>query len=84
MILINSHKSVYNDVDILYIIKLAEFILVVILAPILCFLGICLNLITILIIRNKTMRKDFQESIYKHIIINAVFNIVYCSIMILK
>ena len=80
-----SHKlSFNNDFDILYMIKMGEFIFVVILTPIFCFLGIVHNSLTILVIRNKSMKKDFKESMYKHIIINAMFNIVYCFLITLK
>ena len=79
------HKFDFQiDFDILYLIKLLEFNLLVILAPILAFLGIINNVLTIFIIRNKNMKKDFEESMYKHIIINSVFNIFFCVIMILK
>ena len=80
-----SHQlSFDNDSDILYMIKFVEFILLVILMPMLCFIGIINNGLTILVIRNRNMKKEFQESMYKHIIINAGFNIVYCLIMGLK
>ena len=80
-----THKlSPESDVDILYTIKFIEFILLVILAPIFCFIGIIHNGLTILVIKNRNMKKEFNESMYKHIIINAGFNIVYCLIMALK
>jgi hypothetical protein len=75
------HFSFHSDFDILYLMKCFEFVFLVILAPIFCFFGIILNLLTILVIRNKKMKKDFNESMYKHVIINGVFNIVYCLIV---
>jgi len=42
------------DFDILYIIKFVEFILMVILAPIFCFIGIIHNGLSILIIKNSS------------------------------
>ena len=65
--------SLENDVDIYYIIKLVEFILLVILAPIFCFIGIIHNILIILVISNKTMKNHFQASMYKHILINSRF-----------
>jgi hypothetical protein len=41
-------------------------------------------MLIILVIKNKSMKREFQQPMYKHIIINAVFNIVYCLIMVLK
>jgi hypothetical protein len=80
-----SHKiTLQNDVDILYLIKFLEFILLVILQPIFCFIGFIHNSLIILVINNKNMKKEFQESMYRHIIINAVFNIIYCLIISLK
>jgi hypothetical protein len=79
------HKfSLENEFDIFYLIKSLEFILLVILQPTFCLIGIIHNGLTISVITNKNKKKEFQESMYKHILINAVFNIVYCVIMILK
>ena len=79
------HKlSFDNDFDILYVIKFLEFILLVIMAPIFGFIGIGHNVLTILVIRNKNMKREFQEPMYKHAVINAIFNILYCVIMVLK
>jgi hypothetical protein len=80
-----AHKIVFqNDIDILYMIKFLKFVLLVILQPIFCLIGIAHNTLTILVIRNKSKKKEFQEPMYKHIIINAVFNIVYCLIISFK
>ena len=79
------HQLSFNsDYDILYVIKFLEFTLLVILAPTLCFMGIIINFLTSLVIKNKNMKKEFQETMYNHIIINAIFNMVYCVIVILK
>jgi hypothetical protein len=76
--------SFQNDFELFYLIKMLQFILLVILQPIFCFIGIIHNGLTILVITNKNKKKEFQHSMYRHIIINAVFNIIYCVIMILK
>ena len=65
-------------------IKWLQFILLTISQPILCCIGIINNSLIILVIRNRSMQKEFQESMYKHILINAGFNIVFCLITILK
>jgi hypothetical protein len=81
-----AHKllNLDNDFDILYAFKFLQFILLVILLPIFCFIGIVNNVLSILVIRNKNNKNEFQEPMYKHIIINAVFNIIFCLIMCLK
>jgi hypothetical protein len=76
--------SFQSDMDIFYMIKFLEFILLVILGPIFCFVGVIHNVLTILVIRNKSRKKEFQESMYGYIKVNAVFNILYCFIMGLK
>jgi hypothetical protein len=73
-----------NDYELFYLIKFLQFIPLAILQPIFCFIGIIHNGLTILVITNKNKKKEFQHSMYRHIIINAVLNIVYCLIMIFK
>ena len=81
---IRSDFNFWNDVDILFIIKWLQFILLTLLQPILASIGIINNLIIIYVVRNKNKPKEFKGSMYKHIQINAVFNILYCGILLLK
>jgi len=84
-VLVETHRFNFdNDDDIFYAIKLVQFVLLVILQPIFCLIGVVNNSLTILVIMNKNKNKEFQEPMYKHIIINAVFNIAYCLITSLK
>ena len=73
-----------NDMDILFFIKWLQFILLTILLPILCALGIINNLMNLIVIGNKAKKKEFNEAMYRFIEINSIFNIVYCCIMSLK
>lgn len=73
-----------NDTDFLFLIKWLQFILIIIMQPILTVIGIVNNLIIILVIRNKKTKKYFKDVMYKHIIINCVFNIIFCVIMIFE
>lgn len=68
----------------LFIIKWFQFILLTILQPILCTFGILNNLINLIVIENRTKRKEFNEVMYRFIEINSTFNIFYCIIMLLK
>jgi hypothetical protein len=68
----------------LFIIKWLQFILLTILQPILCIFGILNNLINLIVIENRTKRKEFNEAMYRFIEINSTFNIFYCIIMFLK
>jgi hypothetical protein len=37
-----------------------------------------------MVIENKTKKKEFNQAMYRFVEINSIFNILYCSIMILK
>ena len=76
--------SFTNDIDIYFIVKWLQFILLTILQPIFSFLGLFNNILTIICIKNGNKKKDFEDPMYKYIIINCLFNSVYCVIMMLK
>jgi hypothetical protein len=71
-----------NDISVLFLIKWIQFILLILLHPIFCFFGIFTNILTMIVIKHK--KKVFKERMYSFIILNAVFNILYCTIIILK
>ena len=52
--------------------------------PLLCVFSLVTNSLTILVVRNRRvsaeLRKNFTSVIYKHIVFNAAFNLVYSSI----
>ena len=73
-----------NDNDVYYFLKWLQLILLIILQPIFGGIGIINNLIVIITIKNKKHRHNFKDPMYNHIIINASFNIIYCSILILN
>ena len=73
---LKSYSHAANDVDIFYLIKWLQFILLTILQPFLCLIGLTNNVLTLCVIRNRTKRKDFNSQMYKHIQINAIFNII--------
>ena len=85
-IVINSYNyfKLNNDVDIFFLLKWSQFILLVILQPILCFMSIIFNFLIIIVIKNKTKRVSFKNEMYSYILINGTFNIFYCVIMLLK
>ena len=73
-----------NDLDVYYFVKFFELILLVFLQPVLCLIGILSNVGVFVIITNKSRKKEFSDPMYRHILINAVFNVLYCGILILK
>ena len=76
-----SEFNLDNDTDLLFLVKWLQFILIIILQPILSFFCIILNLLTIKIIKLKHLKKSFSSIMYKHIVINSYFNIIYCVII---
>ena len=73
-----------NDTDLLYLIKWLQFIILIIIQPVLSVLGIINSLISIYVINRKETKKYFTDKMYKHIAINCVFNVFFCSIMLLS
>jgi hypothetical protein len=73
-----------NDVNALFAIKWLQFILLTLLQPVLASIGILNNVLIIVVVRNKNKKKEFNESMYSHMLINAAFNICYCTILLLK
>jgi hypothetical protein len=73
-----------NDTDILFLIKWLQSILLTILQPLLCGLAIVNNLINLIVIKNKSKKKEFNETMYRFIEINSIFNIFYCLCMSMK
>jgi hypothetical protein len=76
--------SLDNDTNVYHFLKWLQFILLVVLQPIFCFLGIITNLLSMVCICNKNKKKDFADPMYSHILINAFFNIAYCLIISFK
>ena len=73
-----------NDTDVYFLILWLQFILLVIANPILCCLSVITNSLTIIVICNKSKKKDFKDQMYKLMILNAMFNIFFCLISITK
>jgi len=61
-------------------IKWLQYIIEVYIRTILCFIGLITNLITLKVIRYKKHKKNFSNSMYKHIIFNSLFNVCFCLI----
>ena len=76
-----SEFNLDNDTDLVFLFKWLQFILIIILQPILSFFCIIFNLLNIKIIKIKHLKKSFTSIMYKHIVINSYFNIIYCVII---
>jgi hypothetical protein len=83
-IISNTFNLFNNDVNVFYFIKWLQFILLIILQPILALFGILTNSLSILCIRNKSKKTNFKDPMYKHIVLNSIFNISFCFITLFK
>jgi hypothetical protein len=63
-----------------FALKWFQYIIEVYMRTFLCVIGLITNFITLKVIRNKKHAKNFARSTYKHIFVNALFNIGYCLI----
>jgi hypothetical protein len=61
-------------------IKWFQYIIEVYIRTFLCSIGLITNLITLKVIRNKKHKKNFSNSMYKHIYFNALVNVSFCLI----
>jgi hypothetical protein len=79
-----SHSEL-NDIDFIFLIKWLQFILLVILAPMFGIIGLINNILILLTIgkgqRLHEKKAIFKDPMYKHIQLNAFFNILSCLIM---
>ena len=85
--------EISSDNDFLYLVKWLEFIFVVILSPIAAFLGLLSNLLILIVAHNfKSLKKrdpnftfnKSSQSLFLHIKLSSVFNLILCSITIFK
>jgi hypothetical protein len=73
-----------TDTDVFYILKWLQFILLVVSKPIVCFISLISNSMTILVVKNKRKKKFFKDVMYKYIFTNAIINILFTLVVILK
>jgi hypothetical protein len=67
-----------------YTLKWTQYIIEVFFKSTFCLLGIITNLMNILVIKNEKKNKNFKPVMYKHLLINSIFNILFCLIHILS
>jgi len=82
---IKHHHGISNDVDLLFLIKWFEYILVLILQPILCSLTILSNLMIVLVLKNNYQNHaQLEDKMNKYALANACFNMVFAALMLCK
>jgi hypothetical protein len=72
--------SLEGNLNLFFLFKWLQYILEVFLRPFLCFLGLIMNILTLIIIKNREHSKHFKFPMYEHIQFNALFNICFCFI----
>ena len=72
--------SLQGNMNLFFVFKWLQYIIEVFLRPILCFIGLITNFLTLKVIQNKEHVKNFKSPMYKHIQFNALFNICFCFI----
>ena len=72
--------SINGIQSFILMVKWFQYILEVYVRTILCSIGLITNLLTLKVIRNKKRQKNFSNSMYKHICVNALFNFGFCFI----
>ena len=78
------HFDIEDDFDLFFLVKWLQFVLLLIAQPFLCLLSILTNLLVILVISNKKKAKLFKDKMYSYILVNAIFNILYCGTTLLR
>ena len=73
-----------NDTDLVFLVKWLELVIFMFIQPIFCFLSLITNALTILLLRMKFNKKKTKENMYQHILVNSVFNLVYCAFNLFK
>jgi len=71
-----------NDYN--YKLKYYDFIISILIYPIVCLLGVISNLLNIIVLRNRTYKKDFRERLYKLMLFNSCVNFSICLIFLLS
>jgi hypothetical protein len=72
--------SLEGNLNLFFLFKWLQYILEVFLRPILCLIGLIMNILTLKVIKNRKHAKHFKFPMYKHIKYNALFNICFCLI----
>ena len=82
----NNQDSLFfrNDIDLLFLVKWLELIIFMFIQPLFCFFSIITNMLTIIVLRMKVNNDNTKGSMYQHIMVNSIFNIIYCALNLIK
>ena len=72
--------SLQGYLNLFFLFKWLQYIIEVFLRPILCLIGLIMNILTLTVIKNRKHSCHFKSPMYKHIQFSALFNIFFCFI----
>ena len=74
-----------NDIDILFLTKWIQLVVFEFLQPTLCLIGIVTNFLSIFTLKHEIQSRHYikEHSMYEHIYINSIFNLIYCVITLI-
>jgi hypothetical protein len=81
---LNNKIDLYYFYDKNYKIKAYNFILSTVLFPTICFLGIVLNGLNVLVLKNNTYKKEMKEKMYEQMKYSSLINTVICLIYLFR
>lgn len=70
--------------DIGFILYSFEFLTQIIISPWICVCGIIMCTASILTIKNKNMKSHLSSEFFRYSLLNNIFNLIYCLLIILK
>jgi hypothetical protein len=76
----NLDYDFYYLFDENYQLKYFDYLFSVVLFPVVCLFGVFLNLLNILTIRNRHMKNELKDRMYKQMHINSVIGLITCAI----
>jgi hypothetical protein len=77
----NDYYYLYDE---MYKMKQYDYMLSVIIFPIICFLGILFNLLNIRVLTAKKFKREFRENMYRQMLINSIVNLLICIIYMFR
>ena len=63
-----------------YLMEMYDFVIAIVLTPLVCVMGIFFNILNIIILKNKRFKKDLQNRMYKQMVLNSYINLLICLI----
>jgi hypothetical protein len=79
-----NYENDYYLKDFYFLEKKLDFVLWVIVFPIVCLLGSGLNILNVLVLSNKNHKKEMQQRMYELMLVSSVINFLVCFIYLFR